>query len=783
MSKLIKVSVRNLVEFIMRHGSIDNRYVSSVKAIEGTKAHQKIQKSYKKNYNAEVPLKYTFNYKDIHISVEGRADGILIEEENIIIDEIKTTTRDLLDIDENFNLLHWAQAKCYGYIYAKDNDLKNIEIQLTYYNIETFDIKYLRKKFTFKELEEFFFSLIEEYRYWAKLEGLWIDDRNKSIKGLTFPFENYRSGQRELAVRVYKSITDGKKCLAQAPTGIGKTISTLFPAIKAMGESHTSKIFYLTAKAITREVGEKSIKLMKEKNLKLKYTTITAKEKVCKMEEVNCNPEYCKYAKGYYDRINDALKEILGKYNDYNRHIIQELSEKYELCPFELSLDLTLWSDVIICDYNYVFDPKVYLKRFFDGKKTDYTFLIDEAHNLVDRGREMYSATLNKDKVLSVKRILSKKDKKVSNSLNKINSFFIEKRKHLEETEETYILEDNEPLDLYSLLRIFIERTEEYLANSKEENKDLLELYFDVYSFLGIGEFYNENYITLTSYNGKDVNIKLYCVNPSKVLQERMDKGKSTIIFSATLLPMNYFKDIYGATKEDYFINLRSPFSKENRLLLVVDNISTTYSKRESTSEKIVRCILECVNARKGNYMVFFPSYKYMELIYKKIKDKYFHININMQTNNMDEEEKEKFLSKFHEKKEESEIGFCVLGGHFAEGIDLIHDKLIGVIIIGVGMPQIGLERDIIKDHFNKKEGNKGFDYAYTFPGMIKVLQGGGRCIRTEKDKGIIMLIDSRYSRENYRRLFPPEWFPNIIIKNINNINKLCKEFWDKNNN
>ena len=431
MNKIIKISIRNLVEFIMRHGSIDNRYTSSIKAIEGIRGHQRVQKSYGDNYTAEVPLKYTLTYEDLEIMGEGRADGILIEDEKTIIDEIKTTTKDLLLIDENTNPLHWAQAKCYGYIYSMQNELDNIDIQITYYNIDTKSTRILRQSYTLKELEEFFFWLIDEYKAWAQLESDWVNKRNESIKKLKFPFENYRPGQRELAVRVYKSITDSKKCFAQAPTGTGKTISTIFPAIKAMGEDKTSKIFYLTAKTITREVAQNTISLMRKKDLNLKAVTITAKEKICKMEEVNCNPEYCPYANGYFDRINNSLKDILVKYNDYSKDNIEKISEEYMLCPFELSLDLTNLSDVIICDYNYVFDPRVYLKRFFDTKTTDYTFLIDEAHNLVDRAREMYSATLNEEKFVKVKKLISKKDKRITRVIKEIQSYFEDKLEDL----------------------------------------------------------------------------------------------------------------------------------------------------------------------------------------------------------------------------------------------------------------------------------------------------------------------------------------------------------------
>ena len=778
MNKIIKISIRNLVEFIMRHGSIDNRYTSSIKAIEGIRGHQRVQKSYGDNYTAEVPLKYTLTYEDLEIMVEGRADGILIEDEKTIIDEIKTTTKDLLLIDENTNPLHWAQAKCYGYIYSMQNELDNIDIQITYYNIDTKSTRILRQNYTLNELEEFFFWLIDEYKTWAQLENNWVNKRNESIKKLKFPFENYRPGQRELAVRVYKSITDSKKCFAQAPTGTGKTISTIFPAIKAMGEDKTSKIFYLTAKTITREVAQNTISLMRKKDLNLKAVTITAKEKICKMDEVNCNPEYCPYANGYFDRINNSLKDILAKYNDYSKDNIEKISEEYMLCPFELSLDLTNLSDVIICDYNYVFDPRVYLKRFFDTKTTDYTFLIDEAHNLVDRAREMYSATLNEEKFVKVKKLISKKDKRITRVIKEIQSYFEDKLEDLTTLDENDLVESEAPLELCEILSSFIKFVDEYLARTNEENEELMDLYFDVYSFLSISDFYDKNYTTIYTKTFNGMTIKIYCVNPQKVIEEKMKKAKSNIIFSATLIPMDYFMKMYSYDEEDFIINLKSPFDVKNRLLMIGDNVATTYNKRFETSEDIASYIANCVQAKKGNYMVFFPSYKYMDLVFDKMKENYPNINTSIQESNMSEEEKEEFLSMFDEDNKETHVGFCVLGGHFSEGIDLTNDKLIGVIIVGVGMPQIGIERDIIKDHM--KDSNKGFDYAYVYPGMIKVLQAAGRCIRTDDDKGVILLLDNRYSQRRYQSLFPYEWYPNFRVRKSDDVKTLCEEFWNK---
>ena len=586
--KKIKISVRILVELIMKKGSIDNRFVGNIKAIEGIRGHQRVQKSYGDECTSEVSIKHTFSFDEIEIEVEGRMDGLLIENNKTIIDEIKTTTKDLLLIDENTNPLHWAQVKCYGYMYCIHNGLDNIDLQVTYYNIENKSTRILRQKFKICELEEFFFALINEYKSWASMEKKWMEIRNESIKNLKFPFEEYRQGQREFAVRVYKSIVDSKKCFAMAPTGTGKTVSTLFPAIKAMGEEKTSKIFYLTAKTITREVVNDTIRLMKKQKLNLRSITITAKEKICKMSEINCNPDYCLYAEGYFDKINNALKEILNKYDDFSRKNIDEISEVYKLCPFELCLDLTMFSDIVICDYNYIFDPRVYLKRYFDVKKTDFTFLVDEAHNLLDRSRNMYSAEINQDTFIKMKKIIGKKDKRILNLIKEIESYFLEKSKVLDVMKEKYLVENELPKALLELFNTLMKFMDEYLSRSNEENSDLLDLYFEVNKFISISNFYDNNYKTIYSDELLGINIKLFCANPSDLIVEKINRSKSATIFSATLTPLNYYKEIYGSEDGDFIINLKSPFDVKNRLLMIGDNISTTYDKRKDTAEDIV---------------------------------------------------------------------------------------------------------------------------------------------------------------------------------------------------
>lgn len=774
----IKVSIRNLVEFILRAGDIDSGFISSSnRAVEGTRIHKKIQSSSDENYEPEVTLKYEIEYKDYVLTVEGRADGIIKEDHRVIIDEIKSTTVPIEIIDEDFNPLHWAQAKCYAFIYAKENSLNNINVQLTYYNIDTDEIKYIVKEFTYESLREFFFDLIDKYFKWVELQYSLNIERDESIKNLNFPYESYRKGQRKLAVAVYRTIVNEKKLYAQAPTGIGKTISTVFPAIKAMGEGHISKIFYLTAKTITRTVAQNVFTLMRQDKLKIKTVTIIAKEKICFKEKTSCNPEDCEYAKGHFDRVNAAILDILKKEYDFNRETIEKYARIHCVCPFEYSLDLTIWADAIICDYNYVFDPRVQLKRFFAEKGGDYAFLIDEAHNLVDRSREMFSAELYKKPFLDFRKVVKTTYPKLSKALNKVNQYMLSLKKLC--TEEHYIKEelDNE---IYYLLKKFISECEEYfLKQQKNEiNEDFLKLYFDSIAFTRIWEIYDDRFITYVEKDQEDVKIKLFCLDPSKLLRETLLKGKASVFFSATLLPMEYHQSILGGDEDDYRIYLDSPFPPMNKCVLLADNISTRYKDRDKSYTYIAQYINSVLKAKVGNYLIFFPSYKYMNSVYEIFIEKYPEFQVYIQWPNMSEDEREEFLSLFEMNPQKNTIGFCVLGGVFSEGIDLKDDRLIGVIVVGVGLPQICLERNIIKNYFQNKK-NLGFEYSYMYPGMNKVLQAAGRLIRTEEDKGIILLIDERFSYGSYQSLFPKDWFPHKKTTNCS-IGKYLDEFWSR---
>lgn len=777
MYREIRISVRNLVEYVLRSGDIDNRFMSMSRAQEGTKAHQKVQKTYNKGDLKEVTLKEIINYQGLSFNIEGRADGVLFTEDGVVIDEIKSTSRDLKEIGEGLNIRHWAQGICYAYFYSLKNSIGEVSVQLTYFHIETEDVVRIKRTMTFVDVENFFYDLLDKYINWAGMTFSWSEIKNRSIRNLSFPFVNYRIGQRELAVAAYKTIKEGARLFVQAPTGIGKTISTLYPAIKVMGEEDIEKIFYLTAKTITREVPRYSLDILRESGMRVKSGVLTAKEKICLNDEVKCNPKDCIYAKGHYDRVNDGIIDIFTKEDAFNRDIVLDYSIKHKVCPFEFQLDLSLFSDVIICDYNYVFDPQVYLKRFFDLEKGDYAFLIDESHNLVDRSREMFSEEIRKSWIKNVKDIVKDKSKKLSKSLNSIIKVLNE-QKNIYDIKKGYYQRE-EITELYFPIKRCMSLLEEYLMEHRDTNgyDNVLELYFKLNSFVKISDYYDDNYVTTIEEVSRDIVLKLYCVDASKMIRNHLNRGKSSIFFSATLTPIDYFMEVLGGSKEDYHMILKSPFPRENLGLMVKGNTSTRYKDREDTYDEIVEQIYSFFSIRKGNYMIFFPSYAYMERVYERFKDSYPGLNITIQNNSMDEYQREEFLSRFH--LEYDLIAFAVMGGVFSEGIDLVGDSLIGAVIVGVGMPQICFDRDIIKEYFDHKTG-EGFNYAYTFPGMNKVLQAVGRVIRTEEDKGAILLIDDRYSKGLYRKLMPKEWNGYKEVNNKIDIIEFLSDFWNE---
>jgi DNA excision repair protein ERCC-2 len=763
MSITVKVSVRALVEYVYRSGSIDDGFRTLTTLQEGTKVHQLVQQDYEEHDRKEVPMEGGISFEELHIVMDGRCDGLLLLDGALTVEEIKSTRGELAFIEEDSYPVHWAQAQCYAFMHAREEGLERMQVRLTYVQVDTQERKHYLRTYTLTELEAVMRHLAAGYAPYARLQLRHAEQRGSSCRELRFPFDAYRQGQRKLAGAVYKSIADRQRLFAKAPTGTGKTISTLFPAVKAIGEGELQRFYYLTAKTITRTAAEEAFERMSSQGLHLWSATITAKEKICFQEELRCRKEHCEFADGYYDRINEAVLDVLTQETRLTREVFERYARKHRVCPFEFSLDTAYLADAVICDYNYIFDPRVSLKRQYEEQKRETALLVDEAHNLVDRGRDMFSAELSKAPFLQLSREHKRSLPSLAAAAKAVNDFFLSLRKSYP-SDQRSVVQEACPEALLPHVEAFAAEAEKTLAGMPpgggETAQLLLDTYFAAQSFLRIAGYYSEAYITYAELGKSDVRLKLLCLDPSGLLRQMTKGYRSQVFFSATLSPLPYFREMLGGEADDYVMSIPSPFRKEQldvRLLPV----STRYRDRAATKGIIAAALHQLLQEHSGNVLVFFPSYEYMREVLETWMEAEApqRIRILVQQSGMSEEEREAFLASFQSDDERSAVGFAVMGGIFSEGIDLTGDRLTGVVVVGVGLPQVGLEREIMKEYFDRT-GRNGFDYAYVYPGMNKVLQAGGRLIRTEKDRGTLLLVDDRFLQAKYRQLLPEEWKP-----------------------
>lgn len=818
MKVCITVPITGLVSFLCKSGDIESRFKdgdsnSGSASQRGIAGHQYVRELSEADndhevhhYESEVPVKLIVPGDEFDMELSGRIDGVIHSSNGTVIEEIKTTTAPLQDLIANPRDSDMAQAKCYAHMYGLNHSLSALSVKITYYQRDTHEIASVVEYYSKTRLASFFFELIDEYRVWLRRQYRWEIERNQSIGSLRFPFSHYRNGQSELIISVEDIIHSGMKMFVQAPTGIGKTMAVLFPAIKALGKGEIRKIFYLTAKTVARTVAEKTTEILRAHGLKLKTITLTAKEKICfhplrnesmissergsslretkkgagteSRSRFSCEPQMCEYAQGYYDRIKDALSDIFDL-QIITREVIERYAQRHRVCPFEYALDISLWCDEIICDYNYAFDPGVYLRRFFNDNSNDYAFLVDEAHNLVDRAREMFSAQLSKGSIHSLKRATSKLIPKVSKRLKVLDDLLVEQIKLCDEELTAQRVEKAPPEWIWSPLKDFVDCTESMLATGEEYTfkEDLISLFFDAIAFLSVMNLFDDCYITYVDTSRNDQIIKLFCVDPSRVLRQALTRCKAAVFFSATLTPLEYFVYVLGGDEKSIQLRLPSPFPRENLHVTLDSSVSTKYRLRDFSLVHISLSIAELVKGKPGNYIAYFPSYEYMNKVRELFSNSYGDIEIVRQRSGMSESEREEFLSLFSHQRNEALLGFAVMGGIFGEAIDLSGDRLSGVIIVGVGLPAISLEREIIREYYSELK-ELGYEYAYVFPGLIRVLQAAGRVIRTETDRGVIVLIDDRFATPLYRDLLPPEWQPIPQFEEHIELESSIKKFW-----
>ena len=781
MKRHVHIPVRDLVSYCLRSGDLVQEFMSGIRAIDGIRSHQEIQKSRPPEYQAEVLISHQVETGDFIVDIGGRIDGVYRFPDATIIDEIKSTTKNLDLIEKEQNPIHWGQVKVYAYFYALQQDLTAIDAQLTYYHLDSGETREFRQSFSFMELEAFFNGLLADYLEWASMLDQWLKERDESIRDLKFPFSVYRPGQRQMLLDVYNAIQNQEQLIVEAPTGIGKTMAAVFPAVKAVGRGLVQKFFYLTAKTTGRTIAQKALQDLRDKGLKFKALTLTAKEKICFNPECACNGEECVYARGYFDRINEAVKTIYQK-EALSRDVIEQAAKEFTVCPFEFSLELSLWVDAIICDYNYAFDPRVHLRRFFGEESSggNYAFLVDEANNLVDRSRDMFSAELYKHPFLDLRKLIKKDLPDVSKSIGAINSLLLKFKSECEEAGQP-LAHETLPEEILPPLRRFIRTSEQWLMRNIKApfRQELITMYFDVSWFLKVAELYHSAYKTCFEEIDGDFRVRLFCMDPSVQLSETFDRCSSAIFFSATLSPIHYFRYILGCDASARELILPSPFPPENFCLPLVDRVSTLYKFRERTKSAVSHTIQVLVNRQPGNYLVFFPSYEYLKMVYHVFTLEFPEVNCITQNPGMTDQEREAFLEKFavdNRAQGVTLVGFAVMGGVFGEGIDLVGDRLTGAVIVGVGLPGISLERELIREYFDNTR-DSGFQYAYLFPGMNRVFQAAGRVIRTPTDRGVVVLICSRFSTPQYKSLLPEHWNP-IRIRDDRHLEDILNSFW-----
>lgn len=787
---IFKTSVRSLVAFSVKDDALWS-FSSYKLSYEGTLAHSQLQAINREggNYTSEVHLSQTFETADCVLEVSGRADGVWRYDNKVIIQEIKTSATPLSEIGENFSDAHWAQGKCYAYILALSENLDQITVRLTYYDRVKNEEKSFDRTFTKEKLHRFFKTLLHPFISWSLAQRKWKHIRNFSIDTLNFPYPAYRKGQKLLAYNTYKCIEDRKRLFAQAPTGIGKTMGVLYPAIKALGEGKLDRLFYATAKTTTRGIAENAYKIMNEQGLRLKVLTLTAKDKLCLNDVKNCSPDKCPFIMGYISRSRKIIKDLLKKHDFFPRDVISSAGLRNGICPFELSLDLALSCDLIICDYNYIFDPRVYLRRFFEQKgREEYLIMVDEAHNLFDRAKEMYSAELSVDDLSKISKEIKKDLPHINNEIKKlkkaISSFEKQTGELMSEAGGVkYNTIIDAPMCLKSPIESFITEAEGWIITDREEkpySDKLITFFFDMLHFKNILELYSGQYRTLITGTKTRLKIRLLCLDPSTMLNKNMSAARSTVLFSATLSPLWYFKSILGGRDEDITLKLPSPFPRENLLVFNDDRIETRFRHRAQYVMATAMAIYDWSISHKGNVMVFFPSYKYLLDVLEEFNELGDDFDILCQDREMDEQARDDFLKKFDDFGDTNRIAFCVMGGVFGEGIDLTGDRLTGVIIVGVGLPQVSPELEIMRNYYQEKCG-AGFTYAYTYPGINKVLQASGRLIRAETDKGALLLIDSRFATSEYTGLLPQEWQPLPRSSQGIDLKKYISHFWNYN--
>ena len=766
----IKIAIKELAYFVCQSGDLTAELFSMKELEEGTRLHKFIQSKYNDKSKSEVYIKKTLEYKGKELLLHGFIDGVLNIDDEIILEEIKSTTMEFDGLIPRPE--HLAQLKLYGYLYALENNLNPIHLRLTYISVVDYEIKSIDYIMSLDDLEDFFFYIIEQYMEWICLNEEAANLKDQTIQSIKFPYEKMRPGQRDMMKACYQTMKQKDILYTIAPTGIGKTMASLFSSLKTLEKK--DKLFYLTAKGSGKNAPLSAIQLLALQGLRVKTINLIAKKKICNIKAKNCNPEECPYAKSYFDKKREALKEIFQAYDIYDEDILKSIGEKYKLCSFEFSLDLSYYCDIIIADYNYVFDPRAHLIRYFEDDTYHPKVLVDEAHNLISRSKEMYSATLCESDIRLLRRILNGYEPSIRKDCNilleKINDF----RDIL--AEKTIHIEQSLNKEWLVLLKNLLTKCDSIFADNKKiKNKDeVLEAYFNIYDFVQIAGYFGPTHRFIVKLNQEECILQLLCLDASSFILDTIKESiQGIVFFSATLLPFEYHADLL-TQGEGNFLELPSPFDPAKLDIIINNKISTKYKDRENSIDSIIETIEIVTKTKQGNYIIFFPSYQYLNLVVERIVQPDYEMII--QKNDISELKRNEIIDRFKDTTN-TKVGFFVLGGVFSEGIDFIGDWLNGVIVVGVGLPLICDENNLMKEYFEEIY-QMGFDYAYTYPGFTKVVQAAGRVIRSEKDKGIVLLLDNRFTQFKYQQIMPRHWLNKKIITDDYHLKKELIQFF-----
>lgn len=802
--RTLKVSVTALADFSCRVGDLELAGTIGPTAREGMKAHQRIQSQ--RSVESEVRLATKISIQNVLVTLSGRVDLLDAAQKQDLaqlpqdtqtkqesqsqdrqhhrLSEIKTTLVPANRLSQSKIALQWAQIKLYGFCYCKnlleaEEELPSdgIELELIHADIRAESEHSSVQKMTFNELEYFALDALVRYVEWHKILWTWQENTKSSAAVLEFPHTHYRVGQRDMAAAIFRATRDGDALLCEAPTGTGKTLSSLFPVVKALGEGYVKHVVYLTAKTSGRQSAMHAVRTLEKAGVKITSVMLRSKSPTCFCSNGRCERDEqntCPMTIGFFDRLPAAREEAI-ECGVIDGDTLDEIAWQHQVCPFELALQLLPWVSLSIADFNYVFDPLVRITRFSESRR-DTVLLVDEAHNLVDRARGMHSGHLNRNELLNAQKLVSsshpllaKRIKSLCNSLLTIS----------QASASTTVVDEEVPKKLVKQSSAVVEAYTESLDQGLAMPESLFEIFKMACRFIAISDLYGDQHKTVTQIEKinrqTQVNVNLKCLDAARYLQPQYKLFRSTVVFSATLRPAPFYRDSLGLADKAQQLILGSPFSAEQVSHCVVSYINTRYQHRKNSTPDLINLLSALVKSKSGSYIVFFPSYAYLEQVYAEFTKAYPRIDTWQQPRNADVEERARLLEQLEHSG--TRLGFAILGGVFGEGIDYVGDRLIGVVLVGVGLPGLGVEQDLIAECY-KGQGLDGFDYAYRYPGFTKVLQTAGRVIRTETDKGVVLLVDDRFNQAFYRGLYPEHWTVETA-DSLNEIEQKLAQFWD----